>query len=55
MFINKNINLNNLFNQKILVSMFFLTYLIIGLYIFKDYGISFDEDIQRIMAQNRIE
>jgi len=55
MFINKNINLKNLFNQKILVSIFFLTYLIIGLYIFKDYGISFDEDIQRIMAQNRIE
>ena len=36
------------FNIKILVGIFFLSYLIIGLNIFKNYGVSFDEETSRL-------
>ena len=55
MFEEKNIFLIILDNPKVLVKLFFITYLGVGLYIFRDYGIAFDEDIQRLMAQNRID
>ena len=36
------------FNNKILIAFFFLSYLILGLNIFKDYGVSFDEETSRL-------
>ena len=42
---NKNLFTNSLESEKILVKLFFLVYLITGLYIFKDYGIYTDCNI----------
>lgn len=33
--------------QKTIVILFFFLFLLIGIFIFKDYGISWDEHIQR--------
>lgn len=35
-------------SQDVIVVIFFIVYLLLGGFIFKDYGISWDEDIQRI-------
>lgn len=49
-FINKKV-----FNNKIIVLFFFLIYFCIGSLVVTDYGIAFDEDIQKIIAQNRLD
>ncbi|MDC1476158.1 glycosyltransferase family 39 protein [Pelagibacteraceae bacterium] len=55
MFLKKKYILKNLYTQNLYVSFFFITYLIIGVFISKDYGIAFDEDMQRDLGQNRID
>ena len=45
----------NLLGKKIIILFFFIIYFIIGNVVVNDYGIPFDEDIQRIIAQNRLD
>ena len=55
MLVEKNIISKTLNNEKLLVPSFFFIYFLIGLYIFRDYGIPFDVEIQKFLAQNRID
>jgi len=41
--------------KNFVVILFFSLFLISGIIIAKDYGIAFDEDIQRVFAQNRLD
>jgi len=41
--------------EKLLVPLFFFIYFLIGLYIFRDYGIPFDVEVQKFLAQNRLD
>ena len=52
---NKNIINRNLLDKKIIILFFFIIYFIIGNVVVNDYGIPFDEDYQRIIAQNRLD
>jgi len=55
MLVEKNIISKTLNNEKLLVTLFFFIYFLIGLYIFRDYGIPFDVEVQKFLAQNRID
>ena len=44
-----------LFNNKLIVSLFFIIYFFAGSILVTDYGVAFDEDIQRQLAQNRLD
>ena len=52
---NKNIINRNLLDKKVIILFFFVIYFIIGNVVVNDYGIPFDEDYQRIIAQNRLD
>jgi hypothetical protein len=52
---NINIINKNLLDKKIIILFFFIIYFIIGNVVVNDYGIPFDEDYQRIIAQNRLD
>ena len=52
---NKNIISTNLLDKKAIILFFFVIYFIIGNVVVNDYGIPFDEDYQRIIAQNRLD
>ena len=55
MFLKKDNIFGNMINQKIFVPLFFAIYLLAGSSLVADYGIAFDEDMQRSMGQNRID
>ena len=55
MFLKKKNIFKNIYNQNFFVSFFFIAYFIIGVILSKDYGIAFDEDMQRDLGQNRID
>ena len=44
-----------IFEERIIVPLFFLIYFTIGIIIVRDYGIAFDENMQREIGQNRID
>ena len=50
-----NILFSKFTNHKIFISSFFIIYFVIGSLAVTDYGIAFDENIQRMIAQNRID
>ena len=55
MLLDKKFINEKVFNNKIIVLFFFLIYFCIGSLVVTDYGIAFDEDIQKIIAQNRLD
>ena len=55
MILTENTALKKIFEQKAFVPLFFLLYLIIGSFVVRDYGIAFDENLQRDIGQNRID
>ena len=55
MLLNKKFIDEKVFNNKIIVLFFFIIYFCIGSALVTDYGIAFDEDMQRDIAQNRLD
>ena len=55
MLLNKKFIDEKVFNNKIIVLFFFIIYFCIGSTLVTDYGIAFDEDMQRAIAQNRLD
>tara|TARA_B100000029_G_scaffold432527_1_gene444779 strand:- start:4760 stop:6412 length:1653 start_codon:yes stop_codon:yes gene_type:complete len=55
MIFKKNMVLKNIYEEKIIIPFFFIIYFIIGIFIVRDYGIAFDENMQREIGQNRID